>query len=307
MEKAPLISVCAAECNIGLLTLLVEFNADVNAENENGETALHAAAEAGHLQIIEFLIRNGARVSKINNKRETAMIKAVTASHSDIVAFFLTTSWESDVDANISRDDAIYHCLVVAASRGDCSIVRLLFDHCKAINVPERITGWTPLTAACKYNMEHAVALLLTNGVNPNATDQGFIPPLIHAANGGFHMVLEVLLQNGAKVNGFDEMKRTALIIAARSDDTVAIQILLHHGASVDWSDKDGISAVGWACIRANANSCRVLIQNPCEINKSDILGRTPLHLAAFSGNEEIIQVCEKLKKKFFIDFFIVY
>jgi ankyrin repeat protein len=290
-NNAPLIAVCAAECNIGLLSLLLEFNADINTENENGDSALHIASELGHLQIVQFLVKKGARVSKLNNRQECPMAKAIPTQQADVISYFLSYDWTAEKDLNISKDEATFNCLILASRLGLESVTQMFLENYKMINVPERISGDTPLTAACKNNQLSTVELLLNNGANPNATDESFTPPLIWAARGGNHSIMNALIKNGANVNGFDEQKRTALIAAARSDDVLAAEVLVRYDSSLDWGDKDGISALGWACIRANLNICKYLLQLSCEINKPDVLGRTPLHLAAFSGDEEIIQV----------------
>ena len=53
--------------------LLIQNDADVNARNRDGGTALHGAAFLGHADIAELLVRKGADVNAANDKGETSL------------------------------------------------------------------------------------------------------------------------------------------------------------------------------------------------------------------------------------------
>ena len=57
----------------------------VNAQDINGDTALHRAAEAGHLEVVRVLLEFGADLSIKNNKGETPLDMARENKHSDVV------------------------------------------------------------------------------------------------------------------------------------------------------------------------------------------------------------------------------
>lgn len=48
------------------MKLLVEFNANVNAEDSEKWTPLHAAATCGHLHLVRYLIDKGANLLAVN-------------------------------------------------------------------------------------------------------------------------------------------------------------------------------------------------------------------------------------------------
>lgn len=53
----------ASKCgNLPLVQLLLKKGADPNAVGANLKTALHGAANGGHVDVIKELIRNGAQV-----------------------------------------------------------------------------------------------------------------------------------------------------------------------------------------------------------------------------------------------------
>ena len=58
----PLMKASGKEGNLGIVILMVEMGADVNAHAKNGTTALSMAALHGKQDVYDFLISNGAFV-----------------------------------------------------------------------------------------------------------------------------------------------------------------------------------------------------------------------------------------------------
>lgn len=61
----------------------------VRAENNDGDTALHAAAEMGHQDIVEFLLANGADIHHQDHLRRTVFHSAVEKGHKHIIELLL--------------------------------------------------------------------------------------------------------------------------------------------------------------------------------------------------------------------------
>lgn len=57
---------CCIDDNEEMMKLLVEFGADVNAEDSEKWTPLHAAATCGHLHLVRYLISKGANLLAVN-------------------------------------------------------------------------------------------------------------------------------------------------------------------------------------------------------------------------------------------------
>jgi hypothetical protein len=64
-DEAPLIGVFANQGYIDMISLLIEFGADVNAVNANGMTSLMFAARQGHLEIVRLLIQHGGIINLV--------------------------------------------------------------------------------------------------------------------------------------------------------------------------------------------------------------------------------------------------
>lgn len=76
----PLLKKACENQNLKIVKLLVEYGADVNATNDEGQTALFDAIEAkrANVEIIRFLITHGADINKEDDKGITPLIFAQT-------------------------------------------------------------------------------------------------------------------------------------------------------------------------------------------------------------------------------------
>lgn len=57
---------CCIDDNEEMMKLLIEFGANVNAEDSEKWTPLHAAATCGHLHLVKYLIARGANLLAVN-------------------------------------------------------------------------------------------------------------------------------------------------------------------------------------------------------------------------------------------------
>jgi len=57
---------CCIDDNEEMMKLLIEFGANVNAEDNEKWTPLHAAATCGHLHLVKYLIARGTNLLAVN-------------------------------------------------------------------------------------------------------------------------------------------------------------------------------------------------------------------------------------------------
>lgn len=55
--------------------------------------------------------------------------------------------------------------------------------------------------------------------------------------------------------------------------------------------DKEGLTPLSWACLKGHKNVVQFLVEKGAVIDHTDKNGRTPLDLAAFYGDAEIVSV----------------
>lgn len=57
-----------------VVNLLIESGADVQRKGQFGYTAIHAAAQGGHLEVVQALLRHGASVNCKNDDGDIPLI-----------------------------------------------------------------------------------------------------------------------------------------------------------------------------------------------------------------------------------------
>ena len=78
-----------------VVKLLINAGADINAKNKDGDTALHRARENNHANVVELLIKEGAEVDASNNQNETLLAWAVDKGHTKVVNMLLDKDKDS--------------------------------------------------------------------------------------------------------------------------------------------------------------------------------------------------------------------
>lgn len=101
-----------------------EDHAAVAAEKFRGWTALHSAAEGGHLPAAELLIGKGLRVDARDQDGDTPLHMAAQEGHTDVVRLLLERGTDPDA-ANVHGGTPLHR----AAAHGRTEIVRLLLGH----------------------------------------------------------------------------------------------------------------------------------------------------------------------------------
>ncbi len=129
----------------------LEKGADVNAKDENGNTALMGACKYGRTGVVQLLVKNGADVNIADEDGKTALMKACEQCHTDVA--------------------------------------RLLVRKGADVNVKDKY-GDTALIKACKYGRTDVVRLLVRNGADVSVADERGKTALMWAYEEGIARVL---------------------------------------------------------------------------------------------------------------------
>lgn len=106
-----------------IVKYLIEQGADVNIQDERGETALMNASQNGHYNIVKCLIDNGAKIDIKDNGYQTALMYAANNGYLEIVKYLI------DKGADINEEygyDKRYTVLSYALEEGNTEIAELL-------------------------------------------------------------------------------------------------------------------------------------------------------------------------------------
>lgn len=99
----------------------LEIGADIEAQDEEGKTALHWSSERGHLKIVLILLSNGANVDSMAYNGWTALHLAAQKGHVEMIALLL----DQGADANLKTADG-HSPLHVAMESGRVEAVEAL-------------------------------------------------------------------------------------------------------------------------------------------------------------------------------------
>ncbi len=168
LGNTALIAVAATDKK-NVMELLVERGADVHMATNDGTTALMNAAASGRFENVKYLLDAGAQINRTNHDGESALVYAIKFGHKDIVDYLL----KNGADANIYDQDQIrannrFTPLMIAAEYGyttpdDATIIRRLLAHGADPKV-HRNNGDTALTIATRNRHEAIVSELEKHG-----------------------------------------------------------------------------------------------------------------------------------------------
>ena len=265
---------------------LLDMGADINARDEDGNTALHFAARIPYrdLQtpsksrpVVELLIERGADLNAVN-------FRGIAPLGNAVIYDYFTSRILVRHGADVHRAEIIAR----AAAFGTAGTVRMLLAHGADVNL-RYIDGQTALIFSCagrEYIDVDKIRILIKAGADLNAQDDFGKTALIYAtiseAANIFRREFEILselLKNGADANIRDNDGKTALIHAAERGNTQNITQLLENGADANIRDNDGKTAIMYTFI---CHGCRVsdiaeLISHGADVNLQDKDGNTVL------------------------------
>ncbi|ETV69513.1 hypothetical protein, variant 2 [Aphanomyces astaci] len=152
-----------------VVRVLVDVAHAVDWVNDDGESALYAAAQEGHIHVLDTLLRH-TNVNLANEDGATPLYIASEMGHVHAVQLLLA---HDDVDVNQPNVNGATP-LHVACERGHAEVVRLLLA--VADCAVSDMDGWTALHAATCSGHANVVELLLASGqfdvsVQTNACD----------------------------------------------------------------------------------------------------------------------------------------
>jgi ankyrin repeat protein len=262
-----------------LLRFYINNGANAYAKNNDGQTALHAAASQGQIGVISFLFHLGLPINVPNNMGYMPFTWAVISGEEDAALHLLNLGAKISPEAfrprrtllhlaaefNMSRllpkfldnpsirtrvnskDRHSTSPLETAARHADRSIVEALLD------AGADIQG-KALHMALKYGNVDAARCLIERGADVKSKSKYGYMPLHVAEDIG---IMKMLIERGADVNGLDRDGLTPLF---HCEDADVVQVLITHGADVHRKDRNGWTCLHRAVREGNVDIFKVLL-----------------------------------------------
>lgn len=234
-----LLLMAAKNGDVQVLVALLQRGADVDARNEDEETALLVAADHGHLEAVAVLLQHGADVNAPDFQGYTPLMAAASSRVPEIVALLLergadtrprnikgrtallTAHWCKDTEAlEVFRTHQKELDLNEAAALGDA---KAFFERVTAGADQEDAA---PLLLAVRYGHPEWVPQLLDRGMSANAATSANWTALMWAARSGDLDLVKLLTSRGADPSVKYYLGQTALDIAEEYKQKDVVEFL---------------------------------------------------------------------------------
>lgn len=237
--------------HLPVANLLVDYGAEANSVDENGDTPLHWAAFYGYVNVLQLLVDHGAYVGARNGVQATSLHDFVSVG-----------------------------CLGTAEK---------LLEQGADPHAPDE-RGASPLTWAV-FHGHMGMVKLLWDKANPNVRHKGGWSLIDTAVGGGHVDVVEYLLQNGSSLCcPSNDDGRSSLEIAAQMNHPRMVAFLLSHDVDVNAQGHDGWTALHFAACENNQEMAAMLLDRMGKIDAKTMTGLTPFHVAIEIGSREVAE-----------------
>ena len=202
--------------------LLLTQGADPNVRDAVTQPAITAASYFGLEKTVQALLASGANVRALDNDGASALHAAALGGHAGVVRLLLDRGLGVN---DAARADGMTP-MAYAAVRGHLSVMRVLLEHHADVNIADS-GGNSPLLHAAMRGRITAVRLLLESGANVDAASRHGWTPLMAAAWEGDASVVAELLKHGANATLVNSERRSALMLAESEGHRAVVNLLV--------------------------------------------------------------------------------
>jgi len=176
---------------------LILVGADVNAINNDYETALMLAVYKNYKDIVKLLLNKGANPNIQDRVGNTALMFAVNKGYKDIVKLLLNKGADPNLQTEYGNT-----ALIWATKRTNKDIVKLLLNKNADINIQNKL-GSTALILATKKNNKDIVELLLNKNADINIQNNYGNTALRLAKSKGYTDIVKLIKAKTNQGNNF--------------------------------------------------------------------------------------------------------
>ncbi|XP_055932458.1 ankyrin-3-like [Argiope bruennichi] len=272
---------------VSLIDYLIdtESECDVNAFDENGNTALHIAVLLGKINAIHALLIRGADADFPNREVNAPLHIAIIQGNSDVLDIVLQYVTKPNI---LDKDElrplhlAVLHNQIDAIPKIGC------LDNIK-VNYLNG-DGDSALHLATKLGNLEAIAELYYLGANLNLKNSKGYSPIHLAVLHNKLTVIDTLVHCGARIDAADRHRNTPVHLAVMKKNIAALRLICYLRANINLRNSYGDAPLHSAIMSDCIHAVKVLLEFEANIIILNAKGMTPLHIAVCLGNKDIIE-----------------
>ena len=261
------------EGRLQAVRLLLARSVDVAGTNDvSGRTCLHEAAIAAHLEIITMVWRAPVRTAAYRVQTRQSLMPRMPLPTA-------RGAWRRCERRGHARPPAAALCVHDLERSGTYGLRPLLCALSLVKALALGLSTWCPLRRA------QAVRFLLGHGAELVCLDQDGLTPLLYAIREGHVATVAALLDCAAPGTAFGTRTHARGDVAARSQRALTWACArLDGGRAATLVDILGRSHLAAACEHGHAAVVQLLVERGADVNTTDGLGLTALHLSSRQG-----------------------
>ena len=313
--------------NIQLVTFLIDTKCDVTAKNTCGSTCVMFASLSGNLDLVQLLIQQ-YKLEPLDGDQYgfTALHAAAENGHICILEWY---SQEYSVDITSHCDNNKYtlahlaayngklHCLQHLINKYQCDVnatttdtgSTVLHKACEGGHVPvvlyltslpqckvaaKTSNGSTVLHITCQYSGSLPILKYLIKNYQLDlcaVNDTGMAPVHYACLKGRLNLVQYIIEHSSSLELPESRHGHTPFLIAVQYNQLRLTQYLISKKCNLSATDDEGYGAVHISVEKGHLNVLKYLIDNNyCNPDVTDHQNRTPLHVAVVADQFEMLE-----------------
>jgi uncharacterized protein len=268
---------------------LIAANADVNAPQPDGSTALHWAAHFGDVKMAGALLRAHANPGAAMENGMTPLLLACETGNADLVNELLKAG--ADPNQTLANGETP---LMMAARTGSVPVMAALLSKGVKVDEKEKLRGTTALMWAAANSNADAVRFLISKGADVGArsgtTNPGRAPYLAPA---GRNRIQDFIAGRGGSGGGHrvDEKDPKAIAQLAQEKELAEKALSAFPApkpAKPERKPWGGLTPLDFAVRQGSMETVKVLVDAGADVNERSEFGWTALLVATQNRDYKI-------------------
>lgn len=282
-EGLTALHVAAQGCDLKSAEILMERSANVNALSSSNLTPLHCIPHSEGVRFLMFLHEEGADINAFDKENNRMTHKAARRGDSAALLFKVASDLGADLETPGAQGNTPAH---LAAESGSKTILEILAQKMVDFEKTRNSEGYTPLMMASRAGRVEVMRYLLEKGVSYNVVDFDGRSLIELTIGWGNPEVMSVLQKNGADYSDVTAAGGDVHPVwkAVYEGQSAALARILDGGLSVEYEHR-GVRILQLAIEVNNEEVVRLLIERGAAVDVADMRGWTALHSTAYSGN----------------------